>query len=304
MNKISKLAIAAAGCIILGVLLISISWGMNGRKITNYNASNIKYEEMKYTCKSDVDDIYISETSNRVEVVSSNVSKVTINYFYSNNKLEYDISEANGKIEFTRKSINSINVGMNFTDVRVLVEVPKNYKGKLKTVTSSGNIKIDNITAMDFEAKASSGSIKIDGVVADAFKVTTTSGSILITDSVSEKAMNVEASSGGIKLENVVADSVKTVSSSGSAKLTNVMTKECNCKASSGSIRFEKLAAPSITMTCSSGSIHGDVEGAEDEYSVITHTASGSCNLKDKLGKDKSLNAETSSGSIHISFNK
>ncbi len=181
-------------------------------------------------------------------------------------------------------------------------------KGIVAEATSGGIEVTKAETKGNLNATSSSGSIKIENVKADGKgNARSTSGSIHVTDSNFGEDFSSSSSSGSEKLMNVTTGkefSVNTTSGSINADNVSVGT-DVNFESSSGTIHFDNLAARNdITMRATSGSIRGTISGKESDYSIITNTNSGSCNLDDARDGDKELNVDTSSGSIHIDFTK
>ena len=233
-------------------------------------------------------------------------------------------------------------VSFNVQDTSTLVTLPRDYKGKIEVSASSGSVFAEGISneddvkleassgsvhatslnCKDVELKATSGSIKAEDIVSegeaklsntsgsisvkkltvkDDFSAKNSSGSIKLED-LTCKDLEAENTSGGVRLDQVTAKEASIKSSSGSVKLDDVSADKVDAKSTSGSISLKDLTSPEIVMKANSGGIHGNIKGNEKDYSIISSTGSGSCNLKDSREGSKSLDVSTTSGSIRITF--
>ena len=198
-------------------------------------------------------------------------------------------------------------------------------KENITLKSSSGSVKAENAECKDFFAKATSVSIKLVNINASGnLDAHNNSGSISAEDldvsgsvtlgntSGSLRANNVECAdlsaentSGGIRLSDVEAgDSVETKTTSGSIKLEKVAASSIKSSNSSGGISIDDIKADTIDLRATSGSIHGDIDGKESDYSIVSSTTSGSNNLNGSRSGSKTLDVHTHSGSIRITFNK
>ena len=179
----------------------------------------------------------------------------------------YDISESDGNLTIERRKDEGFHIfQIDFTDRKMVITVPEDFKGYLNVTNTSGTVQMDNIDAEQVSIKNSSGSIKLKDVSVEGdLGVKNTSGSVKLTD--------VEAG-GNVKAENT-----------------------------SGSIKFENLkSGGDISLETTSGSVKGTIDGKESDYRIRSSVSSGSCNLKDSDEGDKELNAHVTSGSIKINF--
>ena len=116
--------------------------------------------------------------------------------------------------------------------------------------------------------------------------------------------ISAQNSSGGMGLTKIACDEVFAKNTSGSIKLTNVSSKSIEAENTSGGIRLDGVSGDALKFASRSGSINGNINGKESDYSVITSTTSGSCNLAASRDGEKTLDVSTTSGGIRISFDK
>ena len=117
-------------------------------------------------------------------------------------------------------------------------------------------------------------------------------------------SVDVDLTSGSLVADGITAGDIKLENTSGSIKLNNVSSSgDLKVENTSGSIKFENLkAGGDISIENTSGSIKGTIVGKESDYSITTDVTAGSCNLGNTTGGSHKLTAETTAGSIDISF--
>ena len=322
--KTNKGLIIAAGACVLGALLIALSISLTRGDWSKLNMSTIEYEKLQYDCTSDISAIEIYETSNEVMVVPGDVKKATVNYFYNEKYLNYEITEQNGTLTVKRlkgKKNIDFSFGFEFEWPEVVVTVPdKEYEkicinlssggakvsdidvNRIDVSNSSGLISLENVDASMIDVSNTSGAINLSDITADTVEATSTSGGVKLSN-VTAPFVTAEATSGSLSLENIVASDVNTKVSSGFLNLRGVKADNINGKTTSGSVKVENLdAAKSISLEATSGSIRGTIIGNESDFSIISNTGSGSSNVESRIGGDKELNLKTTSGSIHVDF--
>lgn len=320
-----KTTTISLGLIVIGVILIMISVISSKDKDETLNLSNKDYTEYTYECKNSISEINLTDSSNTINILCGNVDKPVIHYYEAEDYMEYDISENGDTLNFTRKSNkNNINFyfGIDLQDTSVTVTIPKDYKKKLSVNTTSGSIRLNDCDFSDLSVKSSSGSNSLEKINASNMIVSSSSGSIhfkeiktssldsectsgsVSFENTDAKDMTVRTTSGSIKFNTVETSSLKSSASSGSIRLNDVTADSLSASATSGVISFSNLSSDIINLKTTSGSISGDINGKEDDYSIISSTTSGSCNLDDKRTGSKELTAEATSGSIRISFSK
>lgn len=198
----------------------------------------------------------------------------------------------------------------------------------LITQSSSGDITINGVVSKNgVGATATSGSINLQSIKADGFvEVFSRSGTINADAVECSRDCTFKTTSGSIKLSGIAARDISSTSSSGSENLSNIEASgnlaanstsgsihldsiavgaNVSLESSSGSIHFDKFAAGGdLNFKATSGTIKGTIEGQESDYSIMSHSTSGSNNLESTRTGDKKLDVNTTSGSVHISFSK
>lgn len=324
MNKLYKysglIAIVGIVLIVLGFILSKFSpstsnstagLSLGGQQEHTFECTNVKH-------------IDISELSESIRIERGNSDKLTIVYYTPENKNNVDVKEVNGTVSFSRIKNNvSLTVGFELGDTSTVVTLPKNFDGKIKASSTSGSVNIASVDCEDLLVKSSSGSVKLENITSKkSSEISTTSGSIKVSSLTTADDFLLKTSSGSIDIEAATCKKLEAESTSGSTKITDVSSETSSFEASSGNIklenfsskgkivmkstsgniRFEKLVSDEIILESSSGSVSGSIKGSEKDYSILTKTSSGTCNLDNKRDGSKTLDAKTTSGSIRITF--
>ena len=180
-----------------------------------------------------------------------------------------------------------------------------NSDGNVTVETHSGSSKADDVKCADFSCTATSGSVKVSGIECTNAVIGCSSGTVHGENVNATGNVNASTTSGGIKLETLTCKDLITESGSGSSRYNNTTVDTVNSRTTSGSLRFDNLAVnKSAEFKATSGSISGNIDGKESDFSIISSTGSGSSNLKSSREGSKTLDASTTSGLIHIDFNK
>ena len=179
-----------------------------------------------------------------------------------------------------------------------------NSDGNVTVETHSGSSKADDVKCADFSCTATSGSVKVSGIECANAVIGCSSGTVHGENVNATGNVNASTTSGGIKLETLTCKDLITESGSGSSRYNNTTVDTVNSRTTSGSLRFDNLAVnKSAEFKATSGSISGNIDGKESDFSIISSTGSGSSNLNSSREGSKTLDASTTSGSIHIDFN-
>ena len=266
MNRITALAV---GMVIGGAMLVGSGFMIVRGDITMLNSKNSHYVKKTYECKEDVTNLSVTESSGSVVVRKGDVDRISVTYSdrEKDEDTMYAFHESQEELNIERKKEEGWHLfQIDFTDHKMTITVPQDFKGDLKINNSSGTVQLEDVDGKEIQIKNTSGSIKLNNVSSEgSLSVKNTSGSIKFTDVEAGTDMKAENTSGSIKL-----DALK--------------------------------AGGNISLETTSGSIKGEIVGKESDYRIRAKVSSGSCNLKDSDEGSKELNAHVSSGSIKITF--
>ena len=297
MKKVTLIAII---CCLAGLFLMLMTFiFFKNKSIQLWSGKGgTQFVEKTFECSGKIDDIDIDITSDPVKVVKGNVSTVKVEYVEVPGRFEYEIDESGSKLSIKYKKIKNfslITIGIN--DTTMLVTVPKDYDGKLKIKSSSGSIRMEDLSLTSAEAVNTSGSIRITKCdVKDDIYTKNSSGSINFSG-VTGADITATNTSGGVRMENVKASGkIEVESTSGSVRFDDVKAEDnFSAKATSGSVKLEKVKCNDLTLKSNSGSIR--LNDVKAEGSLEAKNSSGGIHFDAlEVGKDISLSA--TSGSV------
>jgi len=229
---------------------------------------------------NEIKNINVSASSSNVKFIEGSQEKVKVTAYGS--KDESINAKLDGDTLDIKKENKVIHIFMLFAWYKeeIIVELPKDFEGNIKTVVSSGSIEVMDLDNTNLTLGATSGSIHCGNMKNGDIK--TSSGNIYVG---SGNEVNLRATSGGIKAENINKGTVNTTS--GSIKIETLEKGEV--KASSGSVLIGKLGEGNINTT--SGAIRLEELGIGE----VKATSGGI-----KIGKANKITAISTSGSINI----
>lgn len=175
--------------------------------------------------------------------------------------------------------------------------------GDVTITSSSGSNKACSVKCKDFSSTATSGSVAAEDIECDNLSTKSSSGSVKVANATVKNNLETTATSGSVRVTESSAQDLKSRTASGSINLGNTSADTAYAECTSGGIHLEGLdVAKSAEFKSNSGSVGGSLKGKESDFSIVTSTTSGSCNLKGSREGDKKLDVSTTSGSIHIKF--
>lgn len=141
------------------------------------------------------------------------------------------------------------------------ISVPEDFgfsSGDIRT--GSGNVDISAGFDGGFSVKTSSGDIKIKNLSADVIDINTVSGEIDISEVTAAQAINIKSSSGDTELSEANAKDISVQSSSGEIKFYGVKAGgEIRAESRSGDVSLDKSDADSIYIKTNSGDVSGSL---------------------------------------------
>lgn len=280
MSKKTKIWLIAAaslvlgGCIIIGGAFMMLNWDI--AKLTTHN-----YETAEHKISESYKDIYIvSDTADIKLVTSENTDTSVICYEQKNLKHTVAVKDGTLTIEIVDNRKWYENIGINFGSPKITVYVPQGEYGAfcvksstgdveipaefkfesidisqstgdvvsyasvtdtIKIKTSTGNIRLENISAGDLDLSVSTGRVTASGVnCVGEVKVGVTTGKTYISD-VKCSSLSSSGDTGDISLKNVIA-----------AESFFIMR-------STGDVAFEMCDASNIFVQTDTGDVSGSL---------------------------------------------
>ena len=202
--------------------------------------------------------------------------------WYSRNPQKDELSVTDGvlSLKAARKSLISLNI-RNYDAV---LSLPADFDSELRVSTSTASITVSDLKPNRLALEATTGSIRLSNLnVAESITAETSTGSVYMT--------------------NVASAEIARRGSTGSTKLTDVSANALNARVTTGSIALDTVDAQSLTLRATTGSISGTLAGRMADYTIRSSVSTGSNSLPEALdGGARTLNADTTTGSIRLSF--
>jgi DUF4097 and DUF4098 domain-containing protein YvlB len=293
MNKVLNiLLVAAAVTFGSGVLVFGSAASTVGFDFAKLSTSQ-PFTYQDYESSKAFSLITVSEANADLKVYKNTSAELKITYG-ENNLEKYTFSETENVLKI---SVSDATPWFSFfnwnSEVKVLaLYLPNTFEGTLTLSTKNGSIALNDYSG-------------------GALSLATDNGSITATNIVSTGRANFTTSNGTLDVNGISALSVSLEDDNGSESVKDLSATEAlTVQNANGAIAVSAIdVSSSISLHTSTGSISGDVKGPSSDYTISSHATIGSDNLPSywvaptglKTGS-KTLTAETSVGSINLSF--
>ncbi|WP_338554966.1 DUF4097 family beta strand repeat-containing protein [Paenibacillus sp. KS-LC4] len=206
------------------------------------------------------------------QIVARMEGRVSSKYL---NKAKLEAEQVGDQLVIKSSYNTGFTIGINFSFLKLIVELPERNWDEVMLKASSGNIGASDMSSRTLVMLTSSGRLKGENLSANEMEYETTSGEIELLG-VTGESMKLDVSSGNIKVKNYKAETVKFNATSGEASFING-TGELDGKASSGNIKVEvKEITHSIKLDVTSGNIVVEAEQPPKSAELKLKTSSGS----------------------------
>lgn len=301
MKTSKKIAlIVAAGCILLGALLIVIGRPKGGFR--QLEVPEAKFEVKTHTIEEPFTRINIHEIYADVRIRPADDGQCRV-VCYDSAELTHAVGVENGTltIQNTDHRTWDAHIGIFFDkweDVSLTVYLPEQTYESLVLQTTSGEISVpDSFTFAEAELLTTSGDITFSGTASETLLVKSTSGEIELR-SVAGSAMKLTTTSGDIALSHLTADELTIQSTSGEIELSAVQVSgEAVLQTTSGDIEFDYADAGSLRIQTVSGDVEGTLLSGKN---FVTHTTSGDVRVPPSDSTAGTCKVSTTSGDIRL----
>lgn len=235
-----------------------------------------------------------------------------------NGRLELDFSTLNGVLRSLNSSIRSAirnGSSFNYGDGEVTIQVPEQAVPHTQLCTTSGDVRIDNVTMADLSITTTSGDVEIEQCEDQHMQtahIVTTSGAV---DDVTLYAdeVNIRTTSGDVDDATLRAHTVAIGTTSGDVEDVNIHAKEVNVGTVSGDVEAD-IHADNASVRTTSGdaevdgrmqtlnvsTVSGDVEVNADVAGLVFKTVSGDVDVNCKGDSIRSITGSTVSGDVEV----
>ena len=274
MRKSSKgWLIAAAVLVVIGLIMFVAVMTAN-----HWELSNLSTEE-NITTVCDVTDSFdsISLTADPADVflTPSDDGKCRV-IFFGREDMTHSAQVQNGTLVINAVDERAWNerIGFNFKSPSVTVYLPEAEYESVTAGTSTGEIRIELISA-------------------DSFDLCVTTGEITVTDVTCQGDVNANVTTGDVSMINVACRNLLSDGSTGDVSLKNVIAAErLSVERSTGGVIFDRSDAADIFVRTSTGDVTGTLltekvftaESSTGSVNVPAATAGGGCEITTSTG--------------------
>ena len=311
--------IIALVCLIVGVLIFGIGWGLLQKNPINKNV--FKDKVYSFGTNELPNRISISTIDSCVEFRTTTESEWRVECM-DKEKIYHKVELIDGVLTIKeidgRQWYERIGLFANLRPKSVIVYLPEGTYGLLDIGVVSGDISVpegfvfSDVTLkstsgdMSFAATATgamnikviSGDIAVSGSVGGALTVSGTSGDLALSGNIGG-ALEISGTSGDIEIKNASPTSITIQNTSGDIGLIDVVCSEmCAIEKISGSIELKRCDAMSFDLKTTSGDIRGSILSTK---TFDCKTTSGDVRIPAD-GNGGNFRAKTTSGDIKITI--
>lgn len=319
MSKSKKAVIVASIFIVVGVIIVFLSFAINGFHFPNGSVDLLgmkalpDYVKKTVQIKDDFNAVDIAgEASTDVVIRNSDTGNSYIEY-YDTEGLVNTATVVDGVLTFRcedkRTHHPTISLGFGSDTKTTIYLAEKEYQA-IQVTTASGNIDYRYSYKPNTEPasnsaftslKTNSGDISIADIEANTLTTKTSSGNISISNSSFTTLLELHASSGDIQLNRITTDQAEFYTTSGYVSASDITANtSLSSNTTSGDIDMSITTADAISISATSGDIDLDL-ASDRSYSFLADTQSGDVDIPHGANySEYECGISTTSGDIRI----
>ncbi len=273
MSKATKtgLIIASAlvliGCVIFGGVMTMLRWDFT-------KLSTTEYETNEYEISQSYKSIAIRTKTADVLIAPAEGEKSTVTCREQKNR-KHTVAVQDGtltiEIHDTRKWYE--HIGIYFGSGKITVYLPQAEYEALSARASTGNIRVEDITAGALDLSVSTGKITLsDAVCTGDVKINVSTGKATLTD-LQCKNLESEGNTGDLSLKNVIAAGKFAIErSTGDVKLEGCDAAELWIRTDTGDVKGSLLTEKIFIARTSTGDIDVPKTATGGKCEITTST--------------------------------
>ncbi len=260
MSKKTKIWLIVAGCLVVAGLLLFTSVMMaNGWDFTKLSTS--KYETNTYTLDDAFSKIHIYTDEADVLFTPSedNICKVVC-YEMKNAKHLVDVQNDSLYIRTHNNKKWYEYIGINFGSPKITVSLPQIQYDALFINSSTGDVDIPKDFQFGIlDVSVDTGDVTNFASATDIMKIATSTGNIRV-ENVTANTINFTVSTGDTYLTDIRCNKLESKGSTGGISLKNVIaTEQFSIDRSTGDVKFDRCDAPEIFVKTDTGDVTGSL---------------------------------------------
>ena len=250
---IAATALLLVGCIIFGGAMAMLKWDF--RKL-----STVKYETNTYIIDDEFDSISLKTNTADISFLPSDSGECkAVCYEEANRKHSVEVKDGTLNINLTDERKWYEYIGINIGAPEITVYLPKKEYTSLQIKESTGDIQItEDFKFERVDVSTSTGDIKVKNISANNLNLSVSTGKVTVSDVNCLGDIKVKVSTGKTDLENITCKGFVTTGSTGDIILNNVIASEdFSVKRSTGDVKFEGCDAAEISVKTDTGRVTG-----------------------------------------------
>ncbi len=306
-----KTALFALISILLGALIFFIGFAISGFNI--FNLTKIEHVEKTYSTEA-APVSRISVTSGSYDVTlrfEDGIDKISATY---GEKLLPDgevMSCLSASVEGGVLNISVIDSKKftiwDFNSSKLNITIPSDVNADVAVNVKSADINvIGNAILKSLDIEVSSGDVDTTAAlisVNGAISVDGDTGDVELGE-ITAASLEIETDTGDVKLNKITTGVLNIECDTGDVELGKITAESIRIETDTGDVECDGgvIEASSITVTTDTGDVELTLSGSELDYTVKAYTATGSSNVSDRIGGEKTLTVRLSTGDIRIKF--
>ncbi len=271
---IAAASLVLIGCIILGGVMAMAKWDFT-------KLSTVRYETNDYTIQEDyINILIVTDTADIVFMPSENSESSVVCYEQKKVKHSVTVNDGTLVIEVvdTRRWYEHIGIFFGTPQITVsipqgeygtvtvksstgAVEIPQDFKFESIDISESTGVVTNHASASgDIKIKTSTGDIRVENVSANTLDLSVSTGNVAVSDVTCGDDVKISVSTGRTNIADTKCKSIISSGSTGDISLDNVIAAEkFSIKRSTGDVRFEECDAAEIFVKTDTGDVTGSL---------------------------------------------
>lgn len=301
------------GAIIFGGVMMALNWDFS-------SLSTVKYQTNVYEISDSYKNIKVVTNTADITFIPSESTKI-ICYEQANVKHSVSVKDNTLSIEVNDMRKWYEHIGIYWKTKKITVYIPAGEYGTLTVKGDTGDTQIPkgfkfesidisqstgdvNCLASangDVKIKTSTGAIKVENITAGLLDLNVSTGDVLTSDIECAGDVLLSTSTGKAIVQNIRCNDIISTGNTGDITLNNVIAKEnFSVIRSTGNVRLNGCDAGEVSITTDTGDVKGTL--LSDKV-FITETDTGSVKVPETVSGGK-CKITTDTGDIKIEIKK
>ena len=255
--------------------------------------STVSYETESYVFEESFSRISLHTDTADVLFVSSEDGICRVECYKPETE-EYSVSVAEGTLSVRETTEKSWQIGIDFSSPTITVYLPQREYDSLAVNGSTGDIELpQNFSFGNVHVSLSTGDIRVENVSAGSMELSVSTGRVNALGVDCAGDLTVHVSTGDVYLTDISCHNLKSSGNTGDLSLRNVLAKAAfTFVRTTGDIRFDGCDAEEVFVETDTGDVAGSLlsgkvfvtETSTGKIDVPKTTDGGRCEVKTSTG--------------------